>query len=54
MRVLVPTALEPTGALFRGVACLVPFRVVELGVRAPGPGRNDSLNGPLRAETSPS
>ena len=30
---------------FHGVARLVPFRVVELGVRAPGPGpgRNDDL-----------
>ena len=38
-----PPALEPANAPFRGVARLVPFPRAELGVRAPGPGRNDGL-----------
>lgn len=37
-------AFEPTDTPFRGVARLVSFRVMELGVRAPGPDRNDSLD----------
>ena len=39
---------EPADAPFDGVARLVPFRVVGLGVRAPLPGRNDGLGAPLR------
>ena len=39
---------EPADAPFYGLARLVPFRVVGLGVQAPAPGRNDGFNVPLR------
>lgn len=43
-----PPAFEPAGAPFHGVARLLSFRVVGLGVRAPGSGGHDGLNA-LRA-----
>ena len=39
-----PLVLELAEAPFHGVARLVPFRVVGLGVQTPVPGRNDGLN----------
>ena len=44
----VPPPLEPADAPFHGVAHRVPFRIVGLGVRAPGSVRNDGLNTPPR------
>ena len=43
-----PPPLEPAAAACRGVARLIPFRGVRLGVRAPAPGRHDDLEAPLR------
>ena len=43
-----PPPLEPADAPFHGVARLVLFQGVGLGVRAPLPGRNDGLGTPLR------
>ena len=43
-------ALEPAAAPSDGVARLVRFQIVGLGVRAPLPGRNDGLGAPPRAE----
>lgn len=40
--------LEPADAPFHRVARRVPCRVVGLGVQTPAPGRQDSLNAPLR------
>ena len=39
-----PTPFEPAQAACHGGARLVPFRVVGLGVRAPAPGRKNSLD----------
>ena len=39
-----PPPLEPAEAPFHGLARLVSFRVVGLGIRAPLPGRNDGLD----------
>ena len=39
---------ESAEAPFHGLARLVPFRVVGLGVQASAPGRNDGLDAPWR------
>lgn len=59
-----PPAFEPVEVPFHDIARWVPFRVVGLGVCAPGPGRNDGLDalprppgvsviGPVRDQARP-
>ena len=43
-----PPPFEPADAPFHGVARLVPFRFVRLGVQASVPGRKDGFDAPLR------
>ena len=49
-----PPPFEPADAPFHGVARRVPFRVMRLGVRAPAPDRDDSLQTPLREPSAES